>query len=49
MKSIIRTADSKERVALPGFAHATLIIEKVDETEFRVRKAMVILENELLP
>jgi hypothetical protein len=47
MKEIIRTADSKGRVALPGFANATLIIEQVDETEYRVRKAKVIPEKEL--
>ncbi len=44
---LVRTADAKGRVALPGFAHATLIIEKVDDTEYRVRKAQVIPENEL--
>jgi len=47
MKQIIRTADSKGRVALPGFANATLIIERIDDTEYRVRKAKVIPENEL--
>lgn len=47
MKEIVRTADSKGRVALPGFANATLIIEKVDDTEYRVRKAKVIAEKDL--
>jgi hypothetical protein len=47
MKEIIRTADSKGRVALPGFANATVLIEQVDETEYRVRKAQVIPEKEL--
>jgi hypothetical protein len=47
IKAIICTADSKGRVALPGFAHATLIIERVDDTEYRVRRARVIPENEL--
>ncbi len=47
MTEIIRTADSKGRVVLPGFANATLIIEKVDDTEYRVRRAKVIPENEL--
>lgn len=47
MKPVIRTADSKGRVVFAGFANATLIIEKVDETEYRVRKAQVIPENEL--
>jgi hypothetical protein len=47
MKSLIRTADSKGRVALPGFANTILLIEQVDETEYRVRKAKVIPEKEL--
>jgi uncharacterized protein (DUF1778 family) len=47
VKEFIRTADSKGRVAFPGFANATLIIEQVDETEFRVRKARVIPEKDL--
>jgi hypothetical protein len=47
MEQLIRTADNKGRVALPGFANATLIIEKVDETEYRVRRAKVIPEKEL--
>jgi hypothetical protein len=47
MKEFIRTADSKGRVALPGFANATLIIERVDDTEYRVRRAKVIPEKEL--
>jgi hypothetical protein len=47
MKPIIRTADSKGRVVFAGFANATLIIEKVDDTEYRVRKARVIPEKEL--
>jgi hypothetical protein len=47
MKTVIRTADSKGRVALPGFANATLIVEKVDDTEYRVRKARVIPEKEM--
>jgi uncharacterized protein (DUF1778 family) len=47
MKEVIRTADGKGRVALPGFANATVIIEKVDDTEYRVRKAQVIAEKDL--
>lgn len=46
-KQIIRTADSKGRVTFPGFANATLIIEQVDETEYRVRKAAVLPEKDL--
>jgi hypothetical protein len=30
-----------------GFANTTLIIERVDDTEYRVRKARVIPEKEL--
>jgi len=47
VKEVIRTADSKGRIALPGFANATLIVEKVDETEYRIRKAVVIPEKDL--
>jgi hypothetical protein len=47
MSEKIRTADSKGRVALPGFANATLIVEKIDETEYRIRKAKVIPEKDL--
>lgn len=47
MKPIVRTADSKGRIALPGFANATLIIEQIDETEYRVRRARVIPEKDL--
>jgi hypothetical protein len=47
MSRIIRTADGKGRVALPGFANATLVIERVNDSEYRVRKAQVIPEDEL--
>jgi hypothetical protein len=47
MKEIIRTADSKGRIVLPGFANTTLIIQQVDDTEYRIRKARVISEKEL--
>jgi hypothetical protein len=47
MREVIRTADSMGRVALLGFANATLIIERVDDTEYRVRKAKVIPEKDL--
>ena len=42
MSSLIRIADSKGRVSLPGFANATLILEAVSANEYRVRKAKVI-------
>lgn len=47
MPAVHRTADSKGRVALPGFANAVVIIERIDETEYRVRKAKVIAERDL--
>jgi uncharacterized protein (DUF1778 family) len=47
MQTAIRTADSKGRVVLPGFANATVIVEAMSDTEFRVRKARVIPEDEL--
>jgi hypothetical protein len=47
MNEMIRTADNKGRIALPGFANATLIIERIDETEYRIRKARVIPEKDL--
>lgn len=43
-----RTTDAKGRVALPkGFAGATVVIERISDTELRVRKAQVIPEDEL--
>ena len=42
-----KRADSKGRVALPGFAGATVLVEKVSETEYRIRKAQVIPADEL--
>ncbi|HEY7307996.1 MAG TPA: hypothetical protein VH643_01415 [Gemmataceae bacterium] len=47
MAEIYRNADSKGRVALPGFANATVIIERIDDTEYRVRRAKVIAEKDL--
>ncbi len=47
LERIIRNADSKGRVALPGFANATVVISRVNETEFRVQKAKVIPEKDL--
>lgn len=47
MGTAIRIADSKGRVILPGFANATVIIEAVSDTEYRIRKARVIPEDEL--
>jgi uncharacterized protein (DUF1778 family) len=47
MAEMYRNADSKGRVALPGFANAMLIIEKIDDTEYRIRRAKVIAEKDL--
>jgi hypothetical protein len=47
MRTAIRIADSKGRVILPGFANATVIVEAVSDTEYRIRKARVIPEDEL--
>jgi len=47
MSQMIRIADSKGRVILPGFANATVIIEALSENEYRLRKAKVIPEDEL--
>jgi hypothetical protein len=47
MSQLIRIADSKGRISLPGFANATVIIEALSENEYRLRKAQVIPEDEL--
>ncbi len=47
MSEMVRIADSKGRVCLPGFANATVIIDAVAEGEYRVRRAKVIPEAEL--
>jgi hypothetical protein len=47
MSEMIRVADSRGRVTLPGFANAAVVIEAVGENEYRVRKAKVIPEDEL--
>ncbi len=49
MTIAIRTADSKGRIVLPGFANATVVVEAISDTEYRVRRAIVIPEDELLP
>jgi len=47
--TITRTVDSKGRIALPvEYAKATVIIEKVSDTELRVRKAHIIPEDEIV-
>jgi hypothetical protein len=46
MTRLVQTADSKGRVALPGFANATLLFERIDDTEYRVRKMPITSEKE---
>jgi hypothetical protein len=48
MSVLIRIADKKGRISLPGFANATVILEAVGPNEFRVRKAEVLPADELL-
>jgi hypothetical protein len=48
MATHMRTTDAKGRVCLPrDFANATVVIEHLSETELRIRKARVVLEDEL--
>ena len=47
MSAIIRLADNKGRVCLPGFANAAVILEAVSANEYRVRKAEVIPADEM--
>lgn len=43
-----RSTDAKARVSLPkAFANSTVIIDQVSETEVRIRKAIVIPEDEV--
>lgn len=43
-----RTIDSKGRVTLPrGFANAPVIIEQVSDTEVRIRKAVIIAQDDI--
>jgi len=46
MSTAIKTADSKGRVSLPGFANATVIVEAIGPNEYRVRKARVVPEDD---
>jgi hypothetical protein len=48
MASVTRTTDKKARISLPKtFASCTVVIEQVNDTEIRIRKAKVIPEDEL--
>jgi hypothetical protein len=43
-----RSTDAKGRICLPkAFANATVIIDQVSDTEPRIRKAVVIPQNEI--
>ncbi len=43
-----RSTDSKGRICLPkAFANATVIIDQLSETELRIRKAVVIPQDEI--
>ena len=43
-----RSTDAKGRISLPkAFANATVIIEQMSDTEIRIRKAVVIPEDEM--
>jgi uncharacterized protein (DUF1778 family) len=47
MATLVRIADNKGRISLPGFANATVILEAISPNEFRVRKAEVIAKDDL--
>jgi hypothetical protein len=43
-----RSTDAKGRVCLPkAFANATVIIDQLSETELRIRKAVVVPQDEV--
>ena len=45
---IVRTTDSKASLSLPrGFADVTVLIERISESEIRIRKAKVVPEDEV--
>lgn len=48
MEMETRSTDAKGRICLPkSFANATVIIEQLSDTEVRIRKAVVIPEDEV--
>lgn len=48
MTSETRTTDAKGRLVLPkGFANVTVIVERVSDSEVRVRRAKVVPEDGL--
>ncbi|WP_169979799.1 type II toxin -antitoxin system TacA 1-like antitoxin [Tautonia rosea] len=43
-----RSIDAKGRISLPkAFANATVVMEQVSDSEIRIRRALVIPEDEL--
>ena len=43
-----RSTDAKGRICLPkAFANTTVVIDQVSETEIRIRKALVVPEDEV--
>ncbi len=47
--TLTRTTDQKARVSLPqSFANSTVLIEQVSDTELRIRKAVVIPDDEIV-
>jgi antitoxin component of MazEF toxin-antitoxin module len=43
METVVRHSDSKGRVILPSdFAQSTLLIERVSDTELRIRKGKTV-------
>jgi hypothetical protein len=43
-----RSTDAKGRICLPNaFANATVIIDQLSDTELRIRKAVVIRQDEI--
>ncbi len=48
MEMETRSTDAKGRVCLPkAFANATVIIDQVSDTEVRIRKAVVIPQDQI--
>ncbi len=48
MAAETRSTDAKGRVSLPkSFANATVLIDQISETEVRIRKAVVIPQDEV--
>jgi hypothetical protein len=47
MGSDTRTTDSKARISLPKtFANSTVLVEQISDNEVRIRKAVVVPEEE---